>query len=412
MTSSTRRWLLRLAGLGLAFVAFRAFEPLLVYAWGWRELPDLASAPVSETIDPTYVTAAAQARPLVRELQQRLKLPGIAVAVGRDGREVWNFASGYADLATRRALSPASQFRIGSTSKTFTSAAMATLVRSGKVDLDRPLREYLTWLPADAAAAAVTTRQVMSHSAGLRDYGLCLCFPVWEYYNTRHFDTLRDANAAVVASPPRFAAGSDYAYTSLGYNLAGSVIENASGQDFLAYLQHAVLEPLALIQTRADDLRATLPDRVTFYEVKDGAYKPVFAVDNSSKWPSGGLLSTPRDLVRFGNAILADELFDRATRERFWSVQTLSDGRANPDHYALGWRVFDDAKRADGSATTIVSHNGVATGATSRFALYPREGLTIAILTNTQQPDTDALSALSGRIVEVFLADAATGETR
>lgn len=402
LVTGHRRWWLRLALLIVAVVAFKALEPLFVYTWGWRELPALVDAPAVEAADPSYATSIAQARPLVRELQQRLQLPGIAIAVGIDGREVWAYSSGYADLAAARPLQLDSQFRIGSTTKAFTSAAMATLVQAGKVDLDAPLQTYLPWFTPKSWP--VSTRQVMSHTAGLRDYGLCLCFPIWEYYNRRHFDSLREATAAVADSPLRFAPGTGYAYTSPGYNLSGSVIESVTHEDFLAYLTRAVLEPLELTHTRADDARADLPGRATFYETKGGEYKAAFAVDNSNKWPSGGLLSTPRDLVRFGNGILADRLFDATTRERFWTVQPLADGRPNDDNYALGWRVFHAQEILGGRAkTTIVSHNGVATGATSRFALYPQRKLTIAILTNAQQPDTDELNALSGRIVDAFL---------
>ncbi len=402
VTIGHRRWWLRLALLIVAAVAFKALEPVLVYTWGWRALPALADAPAVEAADPAYATAISQARPLVRKLQQRLRLPGIAVAIGIDGHEVWAYSSGYADLATAIPLQLDSQFRIGSTSKAFTSAAMATLVQAGKVDLDAPLQTYVPWFTA--RPWPVSTRQVMSHTAGLRDYGLCACFPIWEYYNRRRFDSLREATAAIADSPLRFAPGTDYAYTSPGYNLAGAVIESAAQEDFLAYLTRAVLQPLQLAHTRADDARANLPNRVTFYETKGSEYKAAFAVDNSNKWPSGGLLSTPRDLVRFGNGILADRLFDAATRERFWTVQPLADGKPNEDNYALGWRVFHEQEILGGRArTTIVSHNGVATGATSRFALYPQRQLTIAILTNAQQSDTHELNALSGRIVDAFL---------
>ena len=402
--ANRRRWFFRIAGAVAALLAFKLFEPLFVYAWGWNRLPPLTQAPIAETVDPDFAAAAAKAAPLVRELQQRLDLPGISVAIGKDGREVWRYASGYADVAARRPLTLDAQFRIGSTSKAFTSAAMATLVQAGKVDLDAPLATYLPWLP-DAAAGAASTRQVMSHSAGFRDYGLCLCFPIWEYYNTRHFDSLRAASARIAAEPLQSAPGSAYDYTSLGYNLAGNVIESAAQQDFLAYLQRAVLDPLQLTQTRSDDVRADIADRATFYEVKNDDYKPAFAVDNSNKWPSGGLLSTPRDLVRFGNAMLGDTFIDASIRARFWTVQKLGGGKDNPDHYALGWRVYDTAKRADGTPTTIVSHNGVATGATSRFALYPREGVSIAILTNAQLAGTDELSTLSAKVVDMFLAE-------
>lgn len=359
---ATRHWLRRLVLLVLAVVAFKALEPLFVYRWGWRELPALTGAPVAEAADPARAAAIARARPLVQALQQRLRLPGIAIAVGLDGREVWAFASGYADLDAKKPLTLDAQFRIGSASKAFTSAAMATLVQAGKVDLDAPLQTYLPWFPAKPWP--LSTRQVMSHTAGLRDYGLCACFPIWEYYNRTHYASLREAVASVANAPLRFAPGSGYAYTSLGYNLAGSVIESAAQQDFLGYLDRAVLQPLQLRHTRADDATADLPDRVQFYEVDGDEYKAAFAVDNSNKWPSGGLLSTPRDLVRFGNGILAGTVFDAATRERFWTEQKLADGSANGDHYALGWRVSDGhAWREGGRTTRLVSHNGVATGA-------------------------------------------------
>jgi serine beta-lactamase-like protein LACTB, mitochondrial len=401
-----KRWLRRLLLAAAAVLAYRALEPVFAYQWGWRKLPDLALAPEFSAADPAYAEAARQAMPLLRELQQKLQLPGISVAVGLHGREVWAYSRGYADPAAGTPLQLDTQIRIGSTSKAFTSAAMAMLVQAGKVDLDAPLETYLPWFTP--RQWPVSTRQVLSHTAGFPDYGLCLCLPIWEYYSTRHYDSVRKATARVAAAPLQFQPGTRYDYTSPGYNLAGAVIEAASGQDFLAYLREAVLDPLQLAHTIADDLTQAIPGKAGFYEVSDGRYKRAFRVDISNKWPSGGLLSTPRDLVRFGNALLADALFPRAVREQFWTVQKLADGSPNSDSYALGWRVYrQGAQLANGEKVDIVSHNGTATGATSRFALYPQQGLSIAILTNAQQQDTAELNRLSGRIVDVFLAAAA-----
>lgn len=408
-TARRPRWWLRALLCALAVLAFKLFEPLFVYHWGWHEATLPAQPPQTESVDPARSAAAAEARQLVAELQQRLQLPGISVALSIDGREAWTYTRGYAELESEKPLMPDSQFRIGSTSKAFTSAAMATLVQAGKVDLDAPLQTYLPWLPPQPWP--LTTRQVMSHTAGFRDYGLCACFPIWEYYNRRHYGSMREAVAGIAASELQFQPGQNFRYTSLGYNLAGAVIETASGKDFLAYLDAAVIRPLDLAHTQADDATQDIPGRVGFYELAAGGYKRAFPVDNSNKWPSGGLLSTPRDLVRFGDGMLENRLVDAATRERFWTPQPLADGKDNGDDYALGWRVHRQRELLAGKERTdIVSHNGVATGATSRFALYPSKHLSIAILTNAQLPDTRELNALSGKIVNAFLREAAAEE--
>lgn len=406
-TARRPRWWLRALLCVLAVLAFKLFEPLFVHGWGWHEAALPAQPPETETDDPARIVAAAEARRLVAELQQRLQLPGISVAVSIEGRAVWTYTRGYAELESGKPLTPDSQFRIGSTSKAFTSAAMATLVQAGKVDLDAPLQTYLPWLPPKPWP--LTTRQVMSHTAGFRDYGLCICFPIWEYYNKHHYDSLREAVDRIAASELQYPPGQDFRYTSLGYNLAGAVIEAAAGTDFLAYLDAAVIRPLGLTHTQSDDTTREIPNRVGFYELASGGYRRAFTVDNSNKWPSGGLLSTPGDLVRFGDGMLDNRLVDAATRQRFWTPQALADGKTNGDDYALGWRVHRQRELLGGrERTDIVSHNGVATGATSRFALYPAKHLSIAILTNAQLPGTRELNALSGKIVDAFLVEATT----
>ena len=140
-------------------------------------------------------------------------------------------------------------------SKAVTAVAAGTLIAPGKLDIDRPIQDYVPGYPRQRWP--VTLGQVMSHRAGIRDYGLCACFPVWEHESRRHFADVNAEVAIVSTSPLLFQPGTDFSYTSLGYNLTGAAIEHASGQPFGVYVDKAVLAPLGMHHTRLDALPGT-----------------------------------------------------------------------------------------------------------------------------------------------------------
>jgi serine beta-lactamase-like protein LACTB len=403
-----KRALIGLLTLSIAWLGFRLLEPLLTWSSGWQPLPAInatESLPAdAQFIDEAWRDLATPATKRLFDARAVLQTPALSAAISIGGKRVWAGAVGLADVASQRRATLASSFRLGSTSKAVTSVAIGTLLDAGLLDLDLPVQHYI----ADLAPplASITTRQAMSHTAGVRDYGLCFCFPIWEQQNRRHFAATRAALRVFETDPLLFKPGASFAYSSYGYNVAGAVLEAATKTSFLDYLQRAVFDPLQMTHSGGDFADTSVAERVTFYETQDGNYKPAFRVDNSIKWPSGGLLSTPSDMVILGNVMISERLLSQATRERLLTPQRLADGSNNPQGYALGWRYSDHWKLFDGTQTTrVIHHHGVAVGSTSYFAALPEFDLVISVMMNKGQENLDALAPQATALLELFVAE-------
>jgi len=401
-TLKNQLWLTLTAALLLAAL-YKLFEPLWLWPFGWQPMPALLTDAGTEKLyQLRWRKPADAARILMQQAQQQTGAPAVSIAVGIKGELVWAYAIGYADVANKTAVSLDSRFRIGSTAKAVTAMAAGTLLQQGKLDLDAPVQHYVPDFPTKPYP--ITTRHVMSHMAGIRNYQLCLCFPVWENLSTSAFSDLRASLKMFEDDDLLFAPGSAFSYTSYGYTITGAVIEGASGQNFLNYLDQAVLQPLGMQHTVADQLEQAMPERVQFYNVEGSQYKLAWPVDSSNKWPSGGLVSTPQDLVRLGNAVLSGRLLDTATMATLLTPQKLDNGEVNPQSYALGWRHSPDWKVLDQSREThAYHHGGLATGSTSVFILYPEFGLSLSLMMNKGTEDYGELRQHADIIADTFI---------
>ena len=395
-------WLLLLLPLG--WIVFRLFEPVFTWSSGWQPLPEVAASSLVSTSDPGWAAVAAQADDTLRDARERLQTPALSAAISIDGQRVWAGALGWADVAQAHAVDLDSRFRLGSTSKAINAIAMARLIDAGKLDIEQSVRRYIPDLPE--TYESVTTRLAISHTAGVPDYGLCLCFPIWEHRNRRHFDGVRAALHVFENEPLLFEPGTGFRYSSYGTNLAGAVLEAAAGQPYREFVDAAVFAPLQMRHSRFDVAGADDAQRATFYEVTEGNVKPADPVDNSIRYPSGGMLSTPSDMLALGEVLIGGDFLRDATRTALLTPQPLRDGSANPQGYALGIRVFADKALFDDTVhTRFYSHHGTAVGSTSYFAVYPEYGLVISVLMNKGQENLDAMGPEASRLVEPFVTE-------
>jgi len=308
-------------------------------------------------------------------------IPGVAVAVWAGGQEyVKGF--GITNVDHPLPVDGDTVFRIGSTTKTFTATAMMRLVEQGKVDLDSPVRLYIPdFAVADeSVSATVTVRQLLNHTAG------------WDGRNGQDFGRGDDAVARYVNSMTRLPQltppGTAFAYNNSGLVVAGRIIELVAGTTYESAVQKLVLDPLQLADTRyfSDQiigLKVAAP-----HAVVDG--KPVvtndFWVFPRSCNPTGGLMSTARDQLRYARFHLGD---GRAPDgEQILTRQSLEAMRSNPGAGGTLWVELTGMGvtwmlRPSAENVTIVEHGGTWKGQRSGFFMVPDRNFAMTVLTNS-----------------------------
>lgn len=317
-----------------------------------------------------YAEARANANKIGNELVAR-GIPGVAIAVAVNGHLVYAQGFGYADLEERAPVWPTTKFRIGSISKSLTATALVQLVAQGEIDLDAPVQKYVPSFPDKGVK--ITPRLLAGHLAGIRHY------KGDEFLIAQHYDSVLDGlkifeNDPLVAPP-----GTGFHYSSYGYDLLSAVIESASGENFLAYMQSHVFTPMGLVDTTPDQNRSIIEERSRFYErEKDGTTDNAPYVDNSYKWAGGGFLSTSEDLVRFGSALLHPGFLPESSLRLLFTSQKTISGKETG--YGMGWFVQKSA-----SGQRIYQHSGGSVGGTSQLIIYPDTGVVVALLTNLSE---------------------------
>jgi len=295
--------------------------------------------------------------------------PGMAVSVGVRGELVWSEGFGYADLEQRVPVWPAvTRFRIGSVSKPFTALAVAQLYEQGKLDLDAPVQQYVLSFPQKRGT--VTTRMLAGHLAGVRHYA-----NAEEFLSQTRYDTVLDGLEIFADDTLLHQPGSAYSYSSYGWNLISAVVEGASQQDFLGYMDQHVFGPLGMEHTVADLVDSIVVNRTRYYALVDGRIVNAPPVDNSNKWAGGGFLSTSEDLVRFGFGHLDPTVVSEETVQLLWTKQVTTAGDSIP--YGIGWQV-----RRDDTGHQWVGHSGGSVGGSTMLLSYSDAEVVVATIAN------------------------------
>lgn len=305
---------------------------------------------------------------IVRKFLAETPVPGLAVTVMQGEKIVWSNGYGYADLENQIPVDPStSLFRIGSVSKPFTAAALGRLFEQGKLDLDKEIQDYVTYFPAKEHP--VTVRQVAGHIGGIRHYFGGENLSAKPYKNVRHSLSIFKDDP-LIAEP-----GTEYNYSSYGWNLLSAVVEEVSGQDFLLYMRDSVFDAMGLQHTYADEPDKLLPGRGRYYFKEGGGFINAPYVDNSYKWAGGGFLSTSDDVAYFGHLHLNNKFLSATTFAEWTKSQSTADGKNTS--YGIGWR-----SGIDEQGNAWVGHSGGSIGGTTMLYCYPEHDLVVALIVN------------------------------
>lgn len=322
---------------------------------------------------------------LLAEHREKIHTPSMSAAVAIDGKIVWAGAVGWANIEKHIPATTDTQFRIGSTSKAVTATLLAKLFQDGKIELDKPISNYVSNLP-NPQWNNITPRQLASHSSGLPDY-LDNYGDVWGMYYLfkldKRYTSVRESLEVFDDNDLLFTPGSQFHYTSFNTVLQSVVLEVVAGEPFLSAMRNHIFTPLGMNATGAE-YEFFQPNSVaTFYWNKDGKY-PAFRewqkVDLSHRLAGGGFISTPSDMVKLGSAWLDERFITPEVRQQFWQSQTLADGSINPQNYALGWR-WANYEDKNGIVRNA-NHGGVSRGSQSWLMVIPERNMAVAVMIN------------------------------
>ena len=325
---------------------------------------------------------------LIDSLMENTGAVGVAVAVGIDGKLVWSEGFGYANLEMGVPVDPATtRFRVGSVSKPFTATALGQLHEEGKLDWDTHVQKYVPDFPKKRMP--VVTRLVAGHLNGIRSYR------PGEFIMNYHYETVSSALEIFKNDTLMHPPGSKYLYSSYGFNLLSAVVEGASGEEFLTYMDKHVFQPLKMNHTIADHVDSIIVGRSGYYHYTSaGEVVNEIAVDNSYKWAGGGFLSTAEDLIRFGFGYLDAKILKPETIEILQTTQQTWEGEQTG--YGMGWVL-----ETDSAGRYRTGHGGGSVGGTTKFWVYPEERLVIAMISNLSNM---RVGEVPTQIVSAFLA--------
>lgn len=310
-------------------------------------------------------------------------VPGLSVAVVENGQYEWAAGFGFADLENNAPASEHTLFRLGSISKPLTAVGAMELWERGKLDLDAPVQKYCPAFPEKQKP--ISTREVMAHLGGIRHYK-----PEgpdeFEIGNTKHFDNPIQGGLDFFKNDPLVAEpGSHFHYSTQGYTLVGCVMEGASGDKYVPFMQQNVLTPAGMDETQADNRFAIIPYRTRFYsKTKEGTVENADFLDSSYKIPGGGWISSAEDMARFEVAILSGKLLKRSTLDLMWTPLKPSDG--SKDTYGLGFGVKEE------NGMKVVGHSGGQQGTSTDFLIAPDQRAGVVVLTNMDDLNPNELA--------------------
>ncbi|WP_027393295.1 serine hydrolase domain-containing protein [Aquimarina latercula] len=364
-------------------LAYYLFEPIFVYTIGWKNKPNTSN------IQPVQIhndLILKKADSILKAIYTKLDAPAVSIAVGQNNKVIWSNVIGYQDIEDKTLADLTTKFRIGSTSKAVTSLGIGVLLQNNKLNLDHQVKQFVSYV--DKPLKDLTLKQLGSHTSGIRNYGTCLCFPIWEYYNNDSYSSVEESVSLFNNDELLFTPGNNFSYSSYNYTLLSAMIEEASGKPFPEFMKESVFEPLHATFI-IEETSETIKDAAEFYDVTNQKYKKVYPVNNSNKWAGGGFLASPTDLIKLGNAFLNNELFDKNTTDLLTTPVMLNNSKVNEQNYAIGWR--NDAKDIFNNGTTIRvwHHGGIANGSISLLALFPEHNLSISMLANKNGSSSD-----------------------
>ena len=359
----------------------------------------------------------------VTRVMKTFDVPGIAIAIVKDGNVVATRGFGVRKLGQPAPVDGKTLFEIASNSKAFTAAALAMLVDEGKLAWDDPVTKHLPdfQMYDGYVTHEMTVRDLLTHRSGLGlGAGDLLWWPTTNFSTDEIIEKLRYIK-------PATSFRSAYAYDNLLYIVAGKIIAAKSGKPWGATVREKILDPVGMTGTTTSLAEgAANPNQSGAHSKINDRIALVKSMPVANAVGAVGINTNAEDIAKWMQVLLDNgkiaakgmdaggkpvRLYSDARAAELWTAQTpirigeppaaLAATKPNFSAYALGFQLRDY------HGQKVAMHGGALQGFYTRVLLVPESKLGIAIFTNAES--SGALSALQYRLLDQYMIGAKNG---
>lgn len=313
---------------------------------------------------------------IVQNIMKQQKIVGLSLAVIKKGEPIVNKGYGLANAELNVPASNETVFRLGSVSKQFFTTAILKLQEEGKLSIHDSVHRFFpdapeTWRP-------ILVKHLMSHTSGLKRES-----PIYDNFKmTSDLDLIK----AAYTLPLDFKTGEKYQYCNLAYYMLAQIITQVSGQHWGKYIEEKLFAPAGMNNSRMTDFYPIIPNRASGYMHKGDTLlnaTAMFAIR-----PSGGFYSTSTDMIKW-DRVLAEKkiILKKESWEMLWEpfIKTSTDEKSK-SYYGFGWMIDEFGGHK------FVGHGGANIGFRSYYTRFINDGLSIIIITNTDEANPVAIT--------------------
>lgn len=358
------------------------------------------------TINSFSQITSTQVDEVVEKTMKTFDVPGIAVAIIKDGKVIHSKGYGVKSIITKEKVDENTLFGIASNSKAFTSTALAMLVDEGKLKWDDKVIKYLPEFKMynDYVTNEFTIRDLLTHRSGLGlGAGDLMIWPDGSDFKAQ--DIIENIQFLKPVSGFR----TKYDYDNLLYIIAGEVVNKASGQTWNDFVENKIMKPLEMKNSASTWNRLKDTSNVIVPHVSiDGKLQVITRYKNQTFDAAAGIYSSVNDMSKWVIAQLqkgkygnSQKLFSEKQHAEMWTPQTLMPNKTAAPYnslfktYGLGWQLSDVKGKLQ------VSHTGGLEGIVTQVIMIPELQLGIIVFTNQQSGA--AFSAITNTIKDSYL---------
>lgn len=301
------------------------------------------------------------------------RVPGASVLVICQGKAAVRRSYGWANVEELHPVTAETNFRLASLTKQFTAAATILLSEQSRGGLGLDDRIRSRWFPKlPEATEQVTVRHLLTHTSGLIDYEELTS-------SSSDFDEqLSDQDVLLLVSRQNrtyFTPGIRYRYSNSGYALLALIIEQMSGKSFASFLRERIFLPLQMLNSVAfENGVSDVAHRAFGYSNHNSSWVQTDQTQTSAVLGDGGIYSSIDDLAKWDAALYDNRLFSSQSLQLIFEPAIRTDDPGI--QYGMGWRISGDMQW----------HSGETIGFRNVILRFPRQRLTVVILTNRNQP--------------------------